>query len=243
MINNGKKHIIGKGLIASSLEDVTFNKNTLILASGVSNSKETRDSEFERETELIIREISSHPKYDVIYFSTCSLDSGIHTPYTRHKLQMELLITEAAASFHIFRLPQVVGLVLNSTLISYFVNSILKNKMLSIESYAKRNLLDVLDVARIVEILVNRELSINSIQNIASINNLPVIEIVEEISKLLNHKANVILTPSGNSQTVNIDLLRRVLDLNDIIFADGYWRLVLNKYVPLYLDYFNRTSS
>jgi hypothetical protein len=243
MTVDGKKKIVGGGLIAKSLEDITFNKSTLILASGVSNSKETRGSEFQRETELILREISNHPKYDVIYFSTCSLDSDTSTLYTKHKLQMELLVREYSASFHIFRLPQVVGLVFNSTLVSFFVNSILKNKVLNIESYAKRNLLDVLDVSRIVEVLVNYELSTNSIHNIASINNLPVIEIVNEISILLDHTVNVVQMPSGNNQSVNIDFLRGALDSNDIIFKDDYWRLVLKKYVPLYLDYFNRTST
>ena len=44
--------IIGNGLIAKSLQEID-SENVLFFASGVSNSLETRDSEFEREYFLL----------------------------------------------------------------------------------------------------------------------------------------------------------------------------------------------
>lgn len=238
MANNGKTRIVGNGLIAKSFAHVNFKKDTLVLASGVSNSKEIRESEYLREVELIKREISYHSNVNVIYFSTCSLINGAESRYTRHKLDMECLVSKTAPSFHIFRLPQVVGWVKNSTLVSFLTNSIIYKRNLSIQSYAKRNLVDVTDVARITSEIVNQELGINSIQNIASSISVSVVDVVGEISSILEREAIYACTESGDDQSVDNNFLKNSLDHDDIIFSNDYWRLVLRKYVPLYLNYY-----
>ena len=124
-------------------------ENTLIIASGVSNSKETRKSEFSREMNLIKNEISKHANSRVIYFSTCSVCSGESSPYIQHKLNMERLVRDANDNCWIFRLPQVVGAVNNSTLVSYFFRAIKTGQMLTIQSQATRNLIDVSDAIRV----------------------------------------------------------------------------------------------
>lgn len=78
--------IIGNGDVASVLPD---RGDLLFFASGVSNSQETRESEFRRERDLLLS-FTDDPRR-LVYFSTLSTlykDS----PYTQHKKQMEQLV-------------------------------------------------------------------------------------------------------------------------------------------------------
>lgn len=233
MVNGLSAKVIGNGLIAKSFSDVGFIKRTLILASGVSNSKELRDSEFAREIRLVQREIEDSPGSTVVYFSTCSLVNDLASPYAEHKKRMENLVADKASEFHIFRLPQVVGVVHNLTLVSYFTKCIVEGKVINIQCGAKRNLLDVRDVARITKELVDGAIGVNSVQNIASAQSVSVIDIVNEISMILGCDAKLAYSDSGHDQRVNVDFLIRAIGNSDPVFLKCYWRKVLRKYVPL----------
>lgn len=79
--------IIGHGDIAKALQDAP---GRLYFASGVSNSLESRESEYAREKELLTQQ----PKdLQLIYFSTLAIFYS-DTRYTRHKLEMEKLVKE-----------------------------------------------------------------------------------------------------------------------------------------------------
>lgn len=78
--------IIGKGDIASVLPD---RDDLIFFASGVSNSQETRTSEFSREKDLLFSLIDQHKK--IVYFGSLSIFYA-DTPYTRHKRKMEQYI-------------------------------------------------------------------------------------------------------------------------------------------------------
>lgn len=79
--------IIGHGTIASVLRD---REDRLYFASGVSNSSETRESEYQREKNLLsVQDRSQH----IVYFSTLSVFYK-KSRYTQHKLEMEALIKE-----------------------------------------------------------------------------------------------------------------------------------------------------
>lgn len=236
MSPNYKSTIIGSGLIANSFQQTIFKKDVLVIAAGVSNSKEFRDSEYMREKELVQSAILNHPKHTVVYFSTTSLNVGSLTKYKRHKIDMELIVSTKATSFHIFRLPQVVGLVKNTTLISFLIESILLNRELKIERFAKRNLIDVDDVARVAAIIVNTSNQPNSIQNIASVCNIDVIDIVNELANILERSSSCQILDSGDDQSVRIDSLRKWLTEDDLIFSNSYWLRVLQKYAPYYLN-------
>lgn len=236
MINSPKKLIIGSGLIAKSFIDVAFEVNTLVFASGVSNSQETRATEFQREADLFDHVINRNPGFHVLYCSTCSIDSVTTSPYIAHKLSMEQRVRRMAESFHIFRLPQLVGLVKNKTLVSYFVDAILHDRVLIVQSKAARNLLDVTDFARIAKLIVNQRVGINTVQNIASANNVQVLDIVEEIARLLGRIAQTSIDCSGYSQDVDIGFLRRILPADDVLLKADYWREVLHHYVPRFVQ-------
>ena len=77
--------IIGNGDIASAIKD---RKDLLFFASGVSNSRETRESEYRREIDLLLKQDkNSH----IVYFSSlCVFYSN--SRYAQHKRYMEKLV-------------------------------------------------------------------------------------------------------------------------------------------------------
>lgn len=232
-MNSEKSVILGAGLIAKSLSHVDFGRPTLVLASGVSNSLETRPEAFKREADLVEESITNHRNLHVVYCSTCSVDSGVQTPYIVHKLQMEEQVLSKAISCHVFRLPQVVGLVRNRTLVSYFVESILRNRVLKVQTRATRNLLDVHDFARVASLAVHRNAGAGVAQNIASSMQVPVIDIVDHITQLLGRPARIERVDAGYRQVIDTEFLQRLLPADDPLFDPEYWRRVLQHYVPL----------
>jgi len=77
--------VIGRGDIASILND---RDGAIFFASGVSNSSETKESEFIREIELLNKQDKTKCLF---YFSSISLDDNEKvggSKYLQHKLQM-----------------------------------------------------------------------------------------------------------------------------------------------------------
>lgn len=235
--------VVGGGLIAKSLADVDFGRPTLVLASGVSDSQEIRVEAFKREAKLVFDAIIDNPNLHIIYCSTCSVESGLQTPYIMHKLSIEKLIMAMAKSCHIFRLPQVVGMVSNKTLISYFVDSILQHRVLKIQTSATRNLLDVRDFVRVASIAVPLNAGVGVPQNIASTVRVPVIDIVNEIALLLGQVAKVESVDGGYSQSIDTTYIQQLLPADDALFSPDYWRIVLRRYVPLLAAHSIRNGS
>jgi len=81
--------IIGHGDIASALiKHTTTLKNRLYFASGVSNPKEARESEFQREKDLLAKQKKD---LQIMYFSSLSIFTT-ESRYTQHKKEMEALV-------------------------------------------------------------------------------------------------------------------------------------------------------
>lgn len=223
--------VIGNGLIANSFKQVTFSKEVLVFASGVSNSLENNSEAFKREEVLLREIITTHNSLPIIYFSTCSVYSKIKNSYILHKLKMEDIVKELSSSHFIYRLPQVVGLTTNSTLVSYFENQINLSKNLNIQIHSKRNLIDCVDVAKVVHYLVENALGEDSIQNIATPINLDVIEIAREISIILGKEFSFSIIDAGDHYNIPIDFLVHNLKEFDYLYEKNYWRKVLRKYI------------
>ena len=81
----GKKMIIGDGDIASILPE---RPGFCFFASGVSNSGETRESEYQREKDMMLLQ---DKKWHIVYFSSLGALDG-DTRYYRHKKEMEELV-------------------------------------------------------------------------------------------------------------------------------------------------------
>jgi len=117
--------IIGHGDIAKAIKN---KKGLLFFASGVSNSKETRESEYQREIDLLLKQdVNSH----IIYFSSlCVFYSK--TRYAQHKNLMETLIKDTFKQYTIFRLGNITWGDNPHTIINFFRNQKKNNKPIEI---------------------------------------------------------------------------------------------------------------
>ena len=116
--------IIGRGDIATSIYD---RDEFTFFASGVSNSLETKDSEFDRERELLM---NTHTNNTLVYFSTLSIYTK-KSDYTRHKLAMEALIKKRFPNYIILRLGNITWGNNEHTFINYFKRKLKQNKRIN----------------------------------------------------------------------------------------------------------------
>ena len=118
--------IIGHGDIASVLPD---RKNVVFFASGVSNSSETRASEYKREVDLLMRQ---NKNKHLVYFSslTCFFNPG--TRYARHKKRMENLVKSNFKKYTIIRMGTITWGTNPHTLINFLRNRYKSGKPLEI---------------------------------------------------------------------------------------------------------------
>ena len=112
--------IIGNGTIASVLPE---RDDLLFFASGVSNSQETNEKEYQREIDLLLSQDKSK---HIVYFSTLSLFYN-STRYVQHKKYIEELIKKKFKHYTIMRLGSPTWGENPNHLIAFFRNKI-KNK-------------------------------------------------------------------------------------------------------------------
>ena len=118
--------IIGNGDIASAIKD---RKDLLFFASGVSNSRETRESEYRREINLLRKQNrNSH----IVYFSSLCVYYS-NTRYARHKRCMERLV-KGFRTWTIIRIGNIDWGTNPYTLINYLKNRKKKGQKLHIEN-------------------------------------------------------------------------------------------------------------
>ena len=96
--------IVGHGDIARVLNwECSKRPNTIFFASGVSNSQEIRESEYQREKDLLLKQ--SRDKR-LVYFGSLSIFySGGR--YAKHKREMEELVMENFPKYCIIRLGNI----------------------------------------------------------------------------------------------------------------------------------------
>jgi len=105
--------IEGRGDIASAIID---RDDLLFFARGVSNSQETRESEYQREKDTLLKQDKSQ---HLVYFgSLCIFYS--QTRYAQHKLEMEGLVKENFGRYTIVRLGNIDWGENPNTIINYF---------------------------------------------------------------------------------------------------------------------------
>lgn len=225
-------NIVGRGMLAQAFSKTELDDRFLLFASGVSNSSETRTSEFVREEALLIEQINLNPEKTIIYFSTCSIYQKNQTEYALHKLSMEKHLRIHAKHYHIYRLPQVVGVVDNTTLISYFVKAILFNEPVELKADAQRNLVAVSDIYRLVEKISRKEFEQSFIMNIAASFSVEVTKIYKHISCILGHDSKHSIVSGGEIHAIDIALLKDFLSGNDPLLKCSYWKSILDSYVP-----------
>ena len=119
--------IIGNGDIASVLKNI--DKDFLFFASGVSNSKETRESEYKREKDLLLEQDIDKR---IVYFSSIGVLDG-KSRYYDHKREMEMLVKMCFPKYCIVRLGNISWGNNPNTLINYFKNRVEAGKHFEIQ--------------------------------------------------------------------------------------------------------------
>ena len=165
---------------------------------------------------------------------TCSIydPSRNKNPYVKNKLYIESLIKEKFNKFLIIRLPEVVGKNDNKTsLVNFFYNNIKNNKKFEIWEKAKRNIIDIQDVVLLTIIFLKNHIKGNEIINIANPSQYIVREIVENLEKIINTKANYDLVSKGaENWQIDIPEISEIIKKNKINFGHNYLHKVLKKY-------------
>ena len=126
--------IVGRGDIASALND---REGATFFVSGVSNSNETRDSEFTREIELLDKQDKTKCLF---YFSSISVDDiekVAGNKYLQHKRRMELLIKSNFENYNIIRIGNITWGSNPNTFINYIKNKKSKGEPVQIKDEYK----------------------------------------------------------------------------------------------------------
>ena len=222
--------IIGRGMIAKEFELFKDSNSILIFASGVSNSNEVQESEFNREKELLISNLKHLGNKRIVYFSTCSVYDTYfcNNPYTQHKLNMESIIVDRANKYIIFRLPQVLGVNNEHQLMGFLFDKIKNNDVFKLYDI-ERNIIDSSDVKLLVTYIVTHELFENQIINIANPYNIKVKDLVLEIESIYGYMAKY------TNVKLNGDFVIDTSSISDIIkelklFEHNYIQKRIRKY-------------
>lgn len=225
--------IVGHGMLAKQFAKYNHDTKVVIFASGVSNSLETRESEYLRERDLLSETIRNNDGVLLVYFSTCSMYDPVtrNSEYVIHKIAMERLIQDNSKKYLILRVSQVVGYATNATLINYLVNHIKSGQKFIIWKNSTRNLIDVDDLYKIACYLIDNGLELNKIIHIANSQSMSILDIVNCIENTLGIQAHYDLLENGAeySQIPN-DIAKYISPLN-ISFHNDYCNNVINKYV------------
>lgn len=223
--------ITGHGLISTAFRPwYDSDPDVVVFASGVSNSRETRPEEFLRERRLLEDAVGAAPM--LLYFSTCSINDVelLDTAYVRHKKEMEALVA-TARRFAIFRLPQVVGRTANpNTLTNFLHNRITTGAPFQVWRYAKRNLIDVADVASIVRFLMQDDWAQGRTIDVASPFYTSIPELVAVFEQVLGRKANCTEVDAGGSYAIDTTIAVEAAPHCGVKFDESYVRRLIEKY-------------
>lgn len=226
--------IIGSGLLAQAFEPGFGRSPTVcIYSAGVSNSACEDPAEFEREHERLAEALQRTRDHEAfVYFGTCSVmdPEANHTPYVQHKLRMEQCV--AAHPRHlIMRLPQVVGRTPNPhTLLNFLYARISRSEAFRVWSHARRNIIDVRDVAAIGTQLIRHSDLRRATVNVANSRSYAVTEIVAALEAAAGKSAVYEAVDRGSSYEIDITGIRPFLERAGVRFDDGYLQRIVDEY-------------
>ncbi|MEI7911050.1 MAG: NAD-dependent epimerase/dehydratase family protein [Verrucomicrobiota bacterium] len=223
--------LIGTGLLAQAfLTPFAQREDVCIYAAGVSNSGCTSSLEFERERKLLTQTLLSQSHVGAfVYFGTCSVRDPVakNTPYVRHKLAMEHLV--AAHPRHlILRLPQIAGRTPNPhTLLNYLYARISRSEGFELWKNAKRNIIDIDDVAAIAgQIIADKSLR-NLTLNIANPVCDSIVDIVAAMERAVGKPALCQVIDLGSGYQIDVSAISGMAAAR---FGHDYLERVIGKY-------------
>lgn len=224
--------IVGNGLVASAFATLFSREpNVTVFASGVSNSREHRPEEFDRERQLLVSKLA--PDQLILYFSTCSLNDPelAQSPYVKHKAELEQLLQARAPQWAIFRLPQVVGFGANPhTLTNYLYQQISSGQRFQVWRHARRNLIDISDVVTIATHLVKTGQAQGQVSNIACPFSVPILDLVKLFETVLIKKAHYDIVEAGADYAIDTRQTELAATEAGVRFDDDYVSKLIQKY-------------
>jgi|GEM_PF-6763260 len=170
----------------------------LVIAAGVSDSKNLNPADYQRELLLVERCLkeSQHKNLPILYISSYSVkdETMIMSPYVRNKLRIERIIIDASSENRILRITNAVGHRGNpSNVINYLVHAVVSGSSFNVWRNTRRNFVDVEHIAQFV-----KSLDTNSDPVIELVHpqtySLP--SILETIERLFNISANYTIVDS-----------------------------------------------
>jgi nucleoside-diphosphate-sugar epimerase len=221
--------IIGSGLIANSLKNIDSEDN-LFFASGVSNSLETRSSEFEREFSLLKKSIEADNESKLVYFSTLSVNdqSKQDSHYVLHKLEIEDYIKNNCSNYLILRIGNIVGKGGNpNTLFNFLKNQITNSSEFKVHSKARRLLLDIDDIPKFLS--TNCLTIKNKTINFAYPFYYDLKEIIGAIQDQIQKNANYTESDEGDFYKVSFDTITNEFFTG--IEPNEYLKILAEKYI------------
>jgi len=201
--------VVGDGLIANKLKYID-SEDVIIFASGVSNSNENDELEFERERKLLIEFVGSNKK--LIYFSSCLIFYSCYKDkkYVNHKLAMEKLIEENFDRFLIFRLPNIISFSKNKFTFFNFITEKLKNNSdILVEGLSTRYFVDIDDVVSFTESSILNTNVFNQKINVCLSDKLLVKDFILIMKKKLNSNSELILLDKGCDTTIDFSFFMK----------------------------------
>lgn len=224
--------IVGDGMLASAFEKAgAQNWDQIIFASGVSNSLEEDQNEFQKETDLLLSYRVSGKM--LVYFSTVSIfdPSLASNLYIHHKRKVEKIIEDQFDKYLIIRLPIVVGKSANPhTLTNFLYQSIINGSRFRLFQHATRYLIDLDDVIRFTRILISKTDSKCKVNLVLS-NKMSVLGIVELFSIITGRQGDYELIPEGTDYDIeNTPAIRWIGAEALNVDAREYNLAVLKKY-------------
>ena len=223
----------GEGVIFNRFIDYSLQSNYFIIAGTVNDSTINDEAKISQEEALIAEALVKHNNSTIIYFSSCSiLDPSVqHTQYVKHKIRTEKLIQKSAKKYFIFRLPQILGLSDSKTsLVTGFVNAIINQEKIEVWKNTKRNLIDIDDVHEVVGEILKQNILINRIVNIASPQQMDILQLISNIEDLTGCAANYTLVDKGSEYLIDISDIQSILISLKLDFDKNYVARSLDKY-------------
>lgn len=224
--------IVGTGMLARAFARRASPASDLtIFASGVSDSRESRASQFAREAELL-ETASARCAGRLVYFSCCALAApgGPGTPYLAHKASMEARVL--AAGGLVFRLPQVIGPGGNPHSLARFLHAhIAEGRRFQAWRGAQRNLIDVDHVAAIV-LHMAADTQPAALRTVASPFTLPLPALVAIFERITGRKARCTWVDHDDPLPVDASAAIAAATQLGIDFSPGYTERVLRRRLP-----------
>lgn len=223
--------IVGNGLIGTVFRN-NDKKNTVFFASGVSNSLEKNNTNFQREEVLLRKTIQENSNKLLVYFSTCSVydSSKNQSAYVQHKLRMENMVEKLAPFYLVLRASNAVGNGGNpNLLLNYVMHNIRHNIPIKLHTQASRNLIDVEDLKNITLQLLRDEYQ-NTVINVASPHHYTMNEIITNAELLLHAKAMVNCVEKGQQYIIDIPEVKPYFVKNNKTDKMSYLTQLMRKY-------------